>query len=166
MILIFPPGTKFLAQIIGAFAVFKEFTEAFRLAGEITKLKEIQTMLEAIIQSSEEAISVVDENGKGLMINPAYSRITGLTEEEIIGKPATADISEGESVHMKVLETRRPIRGAAMRVGPKKREVVVNVAPIIVDGLLKGSVGVIHDMSEILSLNREQSKTNYPDTGS
>ncbi len=145
-------------QIIGAFAVFKEFTEAFRLAGEITKLKEIQTMLEAIIQSSEEAISVVDENGKGLLINPAYSRITGLTEEEIIGKPATADISEGESVHMKVLETRRPIRGAAMRVGPKKREVVVNVAPIIVDGLLKGSVGVIHDMSEILSLNRELSR--------
>jgi PAS domain S-box-containing protein len=142
-------------QVIGAFAVFKEFTEMVRLAGEITKLKEIQTMLEAIIQSSDEAISVVDENGSGLLINRAYSRITGLKEEEVIGKPATADISEGESMHMKVLETRRPVRGVAMRVGPNKKEVVVNVAPIIVDGKLKGSVGVIHDMSEIQSLNRE-----------
>lgn len=143
------------ARVIGAFAVFKEITEVVRLAGEITNLKEIQTMLEAIIQSSDEAISVVDENGRGIMINRAYSRITGLTEEEVIGKPATADIYEGESMHMKVLETRRPVRGVAMRVGPNRKEVIVNVAPIIVDGKLKGSVGVIHDMSEIQSLNRE-----------
>ena len=142
-------------QVIGSFAVFKDITEVVRLAGEITNLKEIQTMLEAIIQSSEEAISVVDENGRGILINRAYSRITGLTEEEVIGQPATADISEGESMHMKVLETRRPVRGVAMRVGPNKKEVFVNVAPIIVDGKLKGSVGVIHDMSEIQSLNRE-----------
>lgn len=141
--------------VIGAFAVFKEITEVVRLAGEITNLKEIQTMLEAIIQSSEEAISVVDENGRGILINRAYSRITGLSEEEVIGKPATADIYEGDSMHMKVLETRRPVRGVAMRVGPKRKEVIVNVAPIIVDGKLKGSVGVIHDMSEIQSLNRE-----------
>jgi PAS domain S-box-containing protein len=145
-------------RIIGAFAVFKEITEMVRLAGEVTNLKEVQTMLEAIIQSSEEAISVVDEEGRGILINRAYSRITGLTEEEIIGKPATADISEGESMHMKVLQTRRPVRGVAMRVGPNKREVIVNVAPIIVDGKLKGSVGVIHDMSEIKTLNRELSR--------
>lgn len=42
-----------------------------------------------------------------------------------------------------------------MKVGPKKREVIVNVAPIIVDNELKGSVGVIHDMSEIQSLTAE-----------
>lgn len=32
---------------------------------------------------------------------------------------------------------------------------IVNVAPIIVDGILKGSVGVIHDVSEIQSLTNE-----------
>ncbi|MBE3571105.1 MAG: sigma 54-interacting transcriptional regulator [Bacillales bacterium] len=142
-------------QLIGAFAVFKDITEVVNLAEEVTNLKEIQTMLEAIIHSSDDAISVVDEKGRGILINPAYTRITGLTEEQVIGKPATADISEGESIHMKVLQTRRAVRGAAMRVGPKKKEVVVNVAPIIVEGKLKGSVGVIHDMSEIQNLTRE-----------
>ncbi len=116
---------------------------------------EIQTMLEAIIQCSEEAISVVDEHGVGLLINPAYTRITGLMEDKVIGKPATADISEGESMHLKVLKTRRPVRGVSMRVGPNKREVIVNVAPIIVNGILKGSVGVIHDVSEIRKLTDE-----------
>jgi PAS domain S-box-containing protein len=142
-------------QLIGAFSVFKDITEVVNLAEEITNLKEIQTMLQAIINSSDEAISVVDEDGRGIMINPAYTRITGLSQEQVIGQPATADISEGESMHLKVLKTRRAVRGAAMRVGPNKKEVVVNVAPIIVDGILKGSVGVIHDMSEIQNLNRE-----------
>ncbi|CDQ17877.1 PAS domain S-box-containing protein [Halobacillus karajensis] len=142
-------------KIIGAFAVFKDITEVVNLAEEITDLKEVKTMLEAIIHSSDEAITVVDENGSGLMINPAYTRITGLTEEEIVGKPATVDISEGESMHMKVLRTRRAVRGVRMKVGPSKKDVLVNVAPVIVDGKLKGSVGVLHDVSEIQALTSE-----------
>ncbi|MGG4041485.1 sigma 54-interacting transcriptional regulator [Bacillus smithii] len=142
-------------NIMGAFAVFRDITEVLNLAEEITNLKEVQTMLEAIIHSSDDAISVVDEKGRGILINPAYTRITGLTEEQVIGKPANADISEGESVHMEVLEKRKPVRGVKMKVGPKRKEVVVNVAPIIVNGTLKGSVGVIHDVSEIQALTQE-----------
>ncbi|MED1268986.1 sigma 54-interacting transcriptional regulator [Bacillus mycoides] len=139
----------------GAFAIFKDITEVVDLAEEVTDLKEIQTLLEAIINSSEEAISVVDEKGRGLVINPAYTKLTGLTEEEIIGKPATTDIVEGESMHMKVLRTRRAVRGIHMKIGQKKRDVIVNVAPVIVDGILKGSVGVIRDVSEIQKLTNE-----------
>lgn len=142
-------------KLLGALAVFKDVTEVMQLAEEVTNLKEIRMMLEAIIHSSEEAISVVDEHGNGILINPAYTRITGLSEEEVIGKPATADIAEGESMHMQVLKTRKPVRGVRMKVGPKNRDVIVNVAPIIVDGALKGSVGVIHDVSEIQRLTNE-----------
>ncbi|MEC5422305.1 sigma 54-interacting transcriptional regulator [Virgibacillus sp. C22-A2] len=142
-------------QLIGAFSVFKDITEVMNLAVENTDLNEVKTMLEAIIQSSDEAISVVDENGNGLIVNPAYTRITGLKESDIVGKPATTDISEGESMHMKVLQTRRAVRGVRMKVGPSKKDVLVNVAPIIVDGKIKGSVGVLHDVSEIQSLTTE-----------
>ncbi|WP_338750001.1 sigma-54-dependent Fis family transcriptional regulator [Bacillus sp. FJAT-52991] len=142
-------------EVIGAFSVFKDITEVLNLATEITNLKEVQTMLEAIIYSSDDAISVVDEQGRGLLINPAYTRLTGLSKEEVIGKPATTDISEGESVHLQVLKTKQPMRGVKMNVGSKKREVVVNVAPIVVDGQLKGSVGVIHDLTEIQSLTKQ-----------
>ena len=81
-------------------------TEVLTLAEEITDLKKVQTMLEAIIHSSDDAISVVDENGNGILVNPAYTRITGLTADEVIGKPAAVDINEGESIHMKVLENK------------------------------------------------------------
>lgn len=141
--------------VIGAVAVFRDISEVISLAEEITNLRQIQSLLEAIINSTQDAISVVDENGMGLLINPAYTRLTGLTEEDVIGKPATTDIAEGESMHMKVLRTRLPVRGARMKVGPRKKEVIVHAAPIIVDDELKGSVAVIHDTSEIRRLTEE-----------
>ncbi len=61
-------------------------------------------------------------------------------------------------MHLKVIETKKPIRGVNMRLGPSMREVIVNVAPIIVENELKGSVGVIHDVTEMRSLAQELNK--------
>lgn len=145
-------------EVVGAVAIFRDITEVMALAEEVTDLKELQSMLQAIIQSSDEAISVVDKDGIGLLINPAYTRLTGLSPEDIIGKPATVDISEGDSMHMQVLKTQKPVRGVPMKLGPKRKDVVVNVAPVMVDHELKGSVGVIHDVSEIKRLTEELEK--------
>ncbi len=142
-------------RVVGAVAVFRDVTELFGLAEEVTNLREIQSLLEAIINATQDAISVVDREGKGILINPAYTRLTGLGPDDVIGKPATVDIAEGESMHYQVLQTRRAVKGVPMKVGPARREVIVNCAPILVDGELKGSVGVIHDISEIQQLTEE-----------
>lgn len=112
-------------------------------------------LLTAIINSTQDAISVVDEQGLEILINPAYTRLTGLTAEDVLGKPPTVDIADGTSMHMQVLKTGKAVKGVSMKVGPKRREVVVNVAPIRVEGKLVGSVGVIHDLSEIRKLSEE-----------
>ncbi|MCL6634328.1 MAG: sigma-54-dependent Fis family transcriptional regulator [Peptococcaceae bacterium] len=143
------------ANVIGAVAVFRDITEMLALAEELTNVKQVQTLLEAIINATQDAITVVDENGLGILINPAYTALTGLKKEDVLNKPATVDIAEGESMHMKVLNTGRPVRGARMKVGPSKRDVIVNAAPILVNGKLKGSVAVIHDVSEIRRLSEE-----------
>lgn len=142
-------------EVVGAVAIFRDITEIMALAEEVTNLKDLQSMLQAIIQSSDEAISVVDQYGNGLLINPAYTRLTGFSQDDIIGKPATVDISEGDSMHMQVLKTKKAVRGVPMKLGPKRKDVVVNVAPVLVDGELKGSVGVIHDVSEFKRLSEE-----------
>ncbi|WP_425807826.1 sigma-54 interaction domain-containing protein [Desulfitobacterium sp. Sab5] len=112
-------------------------------------------LLSVIINSTQDAISVVDDQGIEILINPAYTRLTGLTAEDVIGKPPTVDIADGSSMHMQVLKTGKAVKGVSMKVGPKRREVVVNVAPIRVEGKLVGSVGVIHDLSEIRKLSEE-----------
>ncbi|HWI64459.1 MAG TPA: sigma 54-interacting transcriptional regulator [Symbiobacteriaceae bacterium] len=143
-------------RIAGAVAVFRDITEVKALAEELGGLREMKMLLEAVINATQDAISVVDENGMGLMVNPAYTALTGMAPADVIGKPATVDIDiTQESMHMQVLRTRRPVRGVHMQVGPKKRDVVVNVAPIIVDGDVKGSVGVVHDVSELKRLSDE-----------
>ena len=144
-----------LGNIIGAVAVFRDISEILQLAEQVTNLKEVQSMLEAIFNSTQDAISVVDQHGMGVMVNPAYTRLTGLSSKDVIGKPATVDIAEGESIHLKVLETGKPVKGARLKVGPSRKEVIVDAAPIIVDGELRGSVGVIHDISEIKKLTEE-----------
>ncbi|WP_432403679.1 sigma 54-interacting transcriptional regulator [Wukongibacter sp. M2B1] len=142
-------------EIIGAVAVFRDITEVLDLAEEITDLKEMKAMFEAIFNSTQDAISVVDQNGMGVLINPAYTKLTGLSEKDVIGKHCSVDISEGESIHLKVLETKKSIKAARIKVGPKRKDVIIDAAPILVRGELRGSVGVIHDLSEIKRLNSE-----------
>ncbi len=142
-------------DVIGAVAVFRDITEILDLAEEITDLKEMQIMFEAIFNSTQDAISVVDQDGIGVLINPAYTRLTGLSKEDVIGKHCSVDISEGESIHLKVLDTKKPIKGVRIKVGPKRKDVIIDAAPILVRGKLRGSVGVIHDLTEIKRLTSE-----------
>jgi PAS domain S-box-containing protein len=138
----------------------QEVIELRSLAAEVTDLREVQTLLEAIIQCTQDAISVVDKDGNGMFINPAYTRLTGLRPEQVIHQPADVDIAEGESMHMRVLRTREPVKNVPLKVGPSRREVLVDVAPILVNGELRGSVGVIHDVSEIKRLTEELERAN------
>ncbi len=121
--------------------------------------EESKLLLQTIIDSLSDAVSVVDEKGIGIMVNRAYTRITGMTEDQVLKKPATVDIAEGESVHLRVLQTGKPIKGVRMKVGPFRREVIVSCAPLVIKGELKGSVGVIHDITELRRVMEELQRT-------
>lgn len=142
-------------NIIGAVAVFRDITDMINWKSEIVDLKEMQSMLEAILYATQDAISVVDQKGINVMINPAYTRLTGLREKDIIGKPATADIVEGDSIHLKVLATKKPVKNKKLKVGINKKDVLATAAPIIVDGELRGSVGVLSDLSKLIKISEE-----------
>jgi PAS domain S-box-containing protein len=117
---------------VGAGAVFRDLTEARSLAEEVTNLRAVQSRLKAIIDATQDAISVVDEEGNGLLINPAYTRLTGLTEKDVIGKPATVDIGESQPSSIWVLRTRQTGEERALDGGPRQRQVEVSVSPVFV----------------------------------
>ena len=142
-------------KIIEAFAVVTDITQIKKMTSEINNLHEYTHQLKSILDSTQDAISVVDEYGIGIYVNPAYIKMIGMTEKDIIGKPATADIAEGESILMRVLETQKPIKGALLKVLPNKKQIIVDGAPIFINGKLKGSVGIAHDITEIRELTRE-----------
>ncbi|KLO21742.1 sigma-54-dependent Fis family transcriptional regulator [Marinitoga sp. 1155] len=146
--------------IIGAAAIFRDITSIQKLAEEVTNLRELDSLLRAIIDSTYDAISVADEEGRIVMVNKAYTKVTGLTPKEVIGKLATYDIAEGhESMHIKCAREKQPILNVKTKLSTNKKEVLINVNPIFVKGEFKGSVGVIHDISEIERLIRELEAT-------
>ena len=140
---------------IAAVAVFRDVSRLADLNRQIDRLKEMQSLLEGILHSTQDAISVCDENGIHVLINPAYTRLTGYLEADIIGKPVTVDITEGESAHLKVLKDRQPVSNARLTVGKQHKEIIASAAPIIVDGELRGSVGILQDLTEMKKLSRE-----------
>lgn len=142
-------------EILGAVAVFRDITEIRRLAEEVTNLQEVRLLNEAIFESTQDAISVVDERGNHVMVNPAYTRVTGYTPEEVIGKPCTVDIPGGQSIHLEVIRTGRAIRNERITVGRHDRDVIVDANPIVVRGVLKGSVAVLKDVSEMHRLHNQ-----------
>ncbi|WP_214824257.1 sigma 54-interacting transcriptional regulator [Exiguobacterium algae] len=138
----------------------EQFSDAVVLPGEfirivVERLKQNQQMLEAIIDCTSEAISVADHHGNTILINPSYTRLTGFKKEDVVDKPATADIGMQESVHLKVLSTGQGVRDIRMQIGATRRDILVNAEPIIVEGQLRGSVGVIRDVSQIRALRDE-----------
>lgn len=142
--------------IVGAIAVFRDIGEISKLAEKITDLKQIYSMLEAIINSTQDAISVVDEKGIGILINPAYTKLTGYEEKDIIGKKCTVDLSDHEeSIHLEVLKDLKPVTGIRLNVGLSRRDVYVSAAPIYTNGQLIGSVAIVHDFTETRRLSKE-----------
>ncbi len=133
----------------GAAAVFRDISELQRLAEEITNLREIRLLNEAIFQSTQDAISVVDEDGRGVMVNPAYTRVTGVPA----GQDDGVTLADDAAIHHEVLTGGTAVRNRRLRVGPYKRDVVVDANPIRVDGEIKGSVAVLKDVSELMQLN-------------
>lgn len=117
-----------------------------------------QGMLEAVFLATQDAISVVNENGEHILVNPAYEKLTGIDNDDIIGKNSLYDIAEGESLHMKVLKTKQPVGNTKLKIKPSGKTVVAQAAPIIVNGILKGSVAVLHDMSGIKDLTDKLDK--------
>ncbi len=117
-----------------------------------------QGMIEAVFLATQDAISVVNEKGEHILVNPAYTKITGLEYDEVIGKNALYDIEAGESLHMKVLSTHKPVENTKLKIRPSGKTVVAQAAPIIVNGVMKGSVAVLHDMSGIKDLTDKLNK--------
>lgn len=154
----------FVIETTGKHQTFEQLKDHFKdavvLPGEfirivVERLKQNQQMLEAIIECTSEAISVADHHGNTILINPSYTRLTGFKKEDVVDKPATADIGMQESVHLKVLSTGQGVRDIRMQIGATRRDILVNAEPIIVEGKLRGSVGVIRDVSQIRALRDE-----------
>ncbi|MEA1962508.1 MAG: sigma 54-interacting transcriptional regulator [Bacillota bacterium] len=99
-------------KIFGAIAVLQDISELESISNELHTTRELKEEVDAIIGSSFDGIYVTDGTGKTLMINEAYSRITGVKAPEIIGKTMQEMVDKGiidRSATLLVIERREPV---------------------------------------------------------
>ncbi|WP_456279537.1 sigma 54-interacting transcriptional regulator [Bacillus sp. AK128] len=96
-------------------------------------------VLSIIMDSAYEGIAVVDENGILQEFNEAYSRFTGISREEAIGRHVT-EVIDNTNLHHTV-KTGIPERGVLQNI--QGQDMVVHRIPIWKDEKVAGAIGML-----------------------
>ncbi len=145
-------------QVVGAVAVFQDFSELESLASELLQVRELNKELEAILESFYDGIGIIAADGTLLRVNTSYERITGLSREENgVGRNVRELQDDGtvsQAVALLVLSQRKPIT-IKQRIKTGK-EVLITGSPVFNDNNeIFRVVCNIRDMTE-LNVLREQ----------
>ncbi|MHB8171094.1 MAG: sigma-54 interaction domain-containing protein [Thermincolia bacterium] len=137
--------------------VLKEKQALMEEKEELLEIKRLKGELDAVLASVQEAIEVADNQGIIKYVNPAFSRITGISEENRMGQNIFAVSPDGALAEC--LRTKNSIFGYRTKVGGTNAEVVSNSAPIIVDGQIEGAVVVFQHLTDVMKIMEELKKS-------
>ena len=121
--------------------------------------------LKGVLESPDESIrwllSILDSINNGVMIiddefvvrylNNEYTRITGVPRDRILGR-RLRDVRPGAKLP-DVVRSGKPLSGVFRREGDI--DYVVDLAPIVLDGKIRGGIGVFKDITEVERLSKE-----------
>lgn len=117
-------------------------------------------VMKFIVDSSYDGLTYTDENGTIIFTNKAYSDITGIQEENIIGKSIYELGPQGFPVSnmvLKVFETRKTL-SEVIQYKKSNKEVLVTIVPVYdEDGIFRGITGNIRDLTSLNELRKELS---------
>lgn len=137
-------------EIIGKMFMYIDVTKVKEVETELKEVTAYKKMLEAVLESDNEGIVIVDKNAKIMMLNRTYSDYLNVNPQEAIGRHV-ADVIENTRMHQIVVNGKTEI-GKLQQIGPHKA--VVNRLPIKIDNEVVAGVGKIwfKDLSDVEAL--------------
>jgi PAS domain S-box-containing protein len=120
-----------------------------------------------LVANSPVAIVTLDTKHNVVSCNPAFLRLYGYTEAEVIGRHLDDLITTEEARAQAVRYTEQALSHRAVRAIAQRRrkdgslvDVEVLGVPVVVDGQLVGMMGLYHDITELLKARREAEAAN------
>jgi PAS domain S-box-containing protein len=131
-----------------------------KLNTELKELREKIKLYEEAINASYDPIFIADKNGYGIKMNEAYTRVTGITEDKLIGRHLKDVVREGiisESVSLKVLKEKKRVTIIQNANG---KELLVTGNPVFDEnGDVSYVVTNLRDISTLKNLEKELNQT-------
>lgn len=144
-------------KLVGAVAVFQDITNLQNLLDNLVieheKTKELQRILEVVLNTAYDGLIVVNKQGIVTMTNQSFASFFYQSPEDMIGKPIT-EIYENPKF-TDVLETAQPVHGYIHDLNG--HEIIASRVPIIQDGNIVGALGkvVFKDVDELYALTKK-----------
>ncbi|MCB2362344.1 sigma-54 interaction domain-containing protein [Clostridium estertheticum] len=117
---------------------------------------EINNWVKVILHSLHEGVLIADINGIVKYINPAYTRITMVSSNEIIGK-FLSEKRPGSRL-MNVIQGGKEL----LRIPRKEGDIeyIVNMVPIIETAQTIGGISILTEMTEMYNITEQLNKSN------
>lgn len=109
------------------------------LINRYVKNEKVTAILNVILEKAYEGIAVVDEEGILIEFNDAYSKFTGISRENAIGKHVT-EVIENTGLH-KTVKKGIPARSVLQNI--QGQEMIVHRIPIWNNGKVVGAIGML-----------------------
>ncbi|MBW1955740.1 MAG: sigma 54-interacting transcriptional regulator [Deltaproteobacteria bacterium] len=144
-------------SIAGVVTLFQNISEFEHLLSELASHKELIEEMDVIINSSYDGLWICDSEGRVLRVNRSSERMSGVKEEEVLGRNMQDLVREGifdKSVTLEVLKNRTAV--TLIQRLKDGRQVLVTGNPVFdARGAIRLVVTNARDISELNRLHRE-----------
>ncbi|WML37379.1 sigma 54-interacting transcriptional regulator [Clostridium sp. OS1-26] len=149
-----------------AFEILNFYKDLVTKQGEtldsLSKYKERELSAFTIGDAVSDGICSVDSNGDVVAINKGYTEITGIKEEEIVGRNISELLDEeyfSEAVSLKVLQQKKKISSLST-INKNNKKVLITGNPFFNEkGEVVQVLTVMRDLTELIKLKQDLEKT-------
>ncbi|MDW7675068.1 MAG: sigma 54-interacting transcriptional regulator [Bacillota bacterium] len=150
-------------QVVGAIAVFQDISELESISQELATIKKLNKELDTIIEAVYDGLYIADGNGYTTRINKSYERITGVKQEEVIGKHLQELVDQGlysESVTLQILKEKKLSPVTIMHLVKGEKPLLITGTPVVNEqNDIISVVTTVRDISELNHLQEELEKS-------
>ncbi len=144
-------------KVTGAVAVVQDISDLESITNELRNAKQSKEDMEAIIAASLDSIFVVDADAKVVSVNQAYTHITGIQAEDILGKNMYELMENGyynRAASIMVLEEKQPV-AYTERTSTGKTALFIGTPIFDQQGEIVNVLVNIHDITELETVSTE-----------
>ncbi|WP_231571239.1 PAS domain S-box protein [Gordoniibacillus kamchatkensis] len=120
----------------------------------LSEKKQLTSYLDTLVETVNDAVTVVDREGRVIYWNKTAEQVYGIGKEQIVGRKIGEHFASERVMLHKILDEGRTVRQAYHQPAPNTH-VLISASPITDNNRIIGGVATEQDITRIVRLNEE-----------